>query len=190
MILNLIDLNKGMIQAWQKWFKDVPNVNIIEGSIFDTHVDALVSPANSFGFMDGGLDLQISQNLGWSIQERLQRIIQFEYNGELLVGQSITVPTGNGYIPYVISAPTMRVPMELIDSINPYLAARAVFIEVRNNSALESVSISGLGTLTGGVSSEICAKQMKKAYDDIAMGNRTYPKSWFDSKNIHIGLTQ
>lgn len=37
-------------------FKDCPNVEIINGDITKCTADAVASPANSFGFMDGGLD--------------------------------------------------------------------------------------------------------------------------------------
>lgn len=33
-------------------------VSIHEGSILDLEVDALVSPGNSFGYTDGGIDLE------------------------------------------------------------------------------------------------------------------------------------
>ena len=71
--------------------------------------------------MDGGIDLLYSHRLGWHVQERLQKLIKEKYHGELLVGQAEIVETDNQQIPFVISAPTMRVPMILKDSVNPYL---------------------------------------------------------------------
>ena len=47
------------------------NVSIHRGSIVDLNVDAIVSPANSFGFMDGGIDMLYSQHFGWQVQDRL-----------------------------------------------------------------------------------------------------------------------
>jgi hypothetical protein len=32
--------------------------------------DAILSPANSFGFMDGGIDLLYSNFFGWELQDR------------------------------------------------------------------------------------------------------------------------
>ena len=60
MHLNLIDTNSEIIDAWQKVFADVPQITVRHGSIFDHPADALVSPANSFGYMNGGLDFAIS----------------------------------------------------------------------------------------------------------------------------------
>ena len=44
-----------LLEAWEVRFSEMENVEIFRGSIFDTDADAIVSPANSFGFMDGGL---------------------------------------------------------------------------------------------------------------------------------------
>ena len=42
--------------AWQRWCGDLRCVKVHQGSIFDAACDAVVIPANSFGFMDGGID--------------------------------------------------------------------------------------------------------------------------------------
>lgn len=95
--------------------------------------DAVVSPANSFGFMDGGIDARYSDRFGWQVQERLQKVIQTKHHGELLVGTAEIVETDHPAIPYLIAAPPMRVPMVLQDSVNPYLAARAVLLLVKHD---------------------------------------------------------
>ena len=67
------DSNLG--NAWKFYFNDFPNVELLEENICNTDCDAIVSPANSFGFMDGGLDYQLSEKYGWDLQEKLQSII-------------------------------------------------------------------------------------------------------------------
>ncbi|MEM8641966.1 MAG: hypothetical protein AAGG51_24585 [Cyanobacteria bacterium P01_G01_bin.54] len=62
-----------LYNAWQQLCGDLPNVMLHWGSILELCCDAVVSPANSFGFMDGGLDLLYSQNFGWYVQTRLQQ---------------------------------------------------------------------------------------------------------------------
>ena len=120
----LADLNDALIRSWSIICGNIENVTIHHGSIFDVRCDAIVSPANSFGFMDGGLDLQISQFFGWHVQERLQELIRTRHHGELLVGTAEIVETDYAKIPYLISAPTMRVPMILKDTVNVYLVVR------------------------------------------------------------------
>jgi hypothetical protein len=127
MKIQIIDRKVELVKAFQEAFKDCEDVEVLLGSIFDIKTDCIVSPANSFGFMDGSLDLAISETLGWGIQTRLQKLIQEEHNGELLVGQAVLVETDSEKIPWVISSPTMRVPQIIKNTPNPYLASKAVF---------------------------------------------------------------
>nr|XP_054752868.1 uncharacterized protein LOC129258656 [Lytechinus pictus] len=77
-------------------------------------------------------------------------------------------------IKYLISAPTMRVPMDVSDSINAYLAFRAVILAVQKHNAnssktgllpISSVLCPGLATNVGMMPPKKCAKQMKCAYE-------------------------
>jgi len=72
----LFDINPAMIQAWEEFFGDIKNVQILKKDISKISCDALVSPANSFGFMDGGIDYAISLRLGWGLQFKLQEKIR------------------------------------------------------------------------------------------------------------------
>lgn len=81
-----VDTNPDIVAAWQLVFADVPQVSSHHGSIFDYPADALVSPANSFGYMNGGIDFAISKHLGWHLEKELQQLIRTKYYGELLVG--------------------------------------------------------------------------------------------------------
>ena len=66
-------------------------MRVVEGSILSLDVAAVVSPANSFGFMDGSLDVLYTQYFGPQLQQRLQRMIREQAGGELLVGQALLV---------------------------------------------------------------------------------------------------
>ncbi len=70
--------------------------------------DCLVSPANSFGLMDGGMDAAIVRFLGSQVQERVQERILTEYLGEQPVGTSFIVETGHPKHPFLAHTPTMR----------------------------------------------------------------------------------
>jgi O-acetyl-ADP-ribose deacetylase (regulator of RNase III) len=91
-------------------------------SSLSRRADAVVSPANSYGFMDGGIDAPYMNHFGHEIQSRVRRQI-YDHHGELLVGVADIVETSHETIPFVIAAPTMRVPLGLRDSPNAYLAA-------------------------------------------------------------------
>ena len=194
MKLLFCDLNEQMIKAWNKNFSEDTNITIYHGSIFEKDSDAIVSPANSFGFMDGGLDLQISKFFGWHVQKRLQEIIKKKHHGELLVGYAEIIETDHKNIPYIISAPTMRVPMILKESVNVYLATKAVLVLLKygifSNGSLirekvNKIAIPGMGTGVGRLPYEICALQMKKAVDDIYYEKYTFPKTWYEAQKNH-----
>ena len=165
----LIDIDIKMIEGWKQYFAQEPNVKIIHGSLVKIECDAIVSPANSFGFMDGGVDYVISERLGWSLQDRLQAIIKSLPEGELLVGKALTIETGDSKIPYLISAPTMRIPtnFNIATSVNAYLAMKATLIEARRHDKIESVAIPGFCTGCGKMNHDIAARQMYQAFLEI-----------------------
>jgi len=155
MIIQLVDRNKEMCDAWAKEFVDCDDVITFCGDFFTPETDCIVSPANSFGFMDGGLDGVITKRLGSQVEKNIQDRIKETDIKELLVGQAIMVPTENKEIPFCISAPTMRVSMNIENTVNVYLAAKAIFSQLKGETRINKVTISGLGTGVGNVSPEI-----------------------------------
>ena len=188
MKIQLIDRNKEMCIEWIKHFTNIDDVFIHNGDFFSLPADCIVSPANSFGFMDGGLDAVITEKVGRKTQEKLQALIKEKYDGELLVGQAVLIDTEYSKIPYCISAPTMRVSLKISNSANVYLAAKAVFKVIFNNPQIQTVTMSGLGTGVGAVLPHVCARQMKKAYDEVFLGNKNDFKSFWDAQNEHNRL--
>src|SRR4051812_29543142 len=158
----LTAIDEPLAAAWEAFCGDVEGVEVYRGSILDVACDAVVSPANSFGFMDGGIDRLYTQFFGVGVQERVQACIRDCHDGELLVGRADIVPTGHERIPYLIAAPTMRVPTALGRSIHPYLAARAALLLVLRGrfscgesagqpvaERVRSLAFPGLGTGVG-----------------------------------------
>ena len=194
----LADVNLNIVEAWQEICSELDDVEIYHGSILDIKCDAIVSPANSFGFMDGGLDLRLSYFFGWHVQENLQKIIRTKHHGELLVGMAEIVETEHPQIPYLISAPTMRVPMILgRETVNVYLATRAVLLLIKHGNltddltiadVVQSVAFSGMGTGVGRVPPNICAWQMKQAILDFDKGSYSFPTSWQNAQTEHQKL--
>ncbi len=181
----LTAVNEAMAQAWEQFCGNLPGVAVHHGSILDVACDAVVSPANSFGFMDGGVDALYLDWFGADLQERVQKMIAERHHGELLVGNADIVETNHADVPWLIVAPTMRVPMRLVDSINPFLAARAVFLLVQQGvfaeglyqgqpicNVVRRIALPGLGTGVGGVSPNICVQQVRMAMDEVLFGKR------------------
>ncbi|PJJ59037.1 macro domain-containing protein [Hymenobacter chitinivorans] len=187
MHFNFIDTNQEVTQAWQRVFADVDNVTIQHGSIFDAPCDAIVSPANSFGFMNGGIDFSISKHLGWHLEKELQQIIREQFFGELLVGQAAILPTGSTLFPYLISAPTMRTPMTITRGPNVYQCMKALLLLLEHGtlpsgepvkSVVRSVAVPGLGTGVGQVRPLVCARQMRLAWEDVMQRKYATKAGW------------
>ncbi len=199
MKITLAATDTQLADAWEEAFRDVDDIHIHRGSIFEVQCDALVSPANSFGFMDGGIDALYSDRFGWDLQNRLRRLIYDRHHGELLVGSAEIVETGNADHGYLIAAPTMRVPMVLEqNTVNPFLATRAVLVLARHacfpagnlqgeriSSHVGSLAFPGMGTGVGRVPPSVCAHQMRAAFDEFFFGKSKMPTSWAEASERH-----
>src|SRR5262245_20748998 len=175
----LIDRSQLLVDRWKEQFSDCPEVEPIAGDYFQRPADALVSPANSFGIMDGGLDLAIREQLGFSVEAKIQDVIDAKYHGELPVGSAEIVASDQPRWRYLIAAPTMRIPEPIPLTMNAYLAFRAVLVAVENfnkglgRREIDSVVCCGLGTGIGKVSANKCAMQMRAAYQVMRRPPRT-----------------
>jgi O-acetyl-ADP-ribose deacetylase (regulator of RNase III) len=187
MPIHLIDTNPEVVAAWEQVFAGVPQVAVRHASIFDHPADALVSPANSFGYMNGGIDFAISKHLGWHLEKDLQRLIREKYYGELLVGQADIIATGSPQFPYLIAAPTMRTPMTITRGPNMYQAMKAILLLLRYGrlgtgepvaAKVQSVAIPGLGTGVGQVRPLDCARQMRIAWEDVMLAKHATEAGW------------
>jgi O-acetyl-ADP-ribose deacetylase (regulator of RNase III) len=193
--LHLRDLSEALVAAWRGEFGDLPDVEISQGDIFsrksgvvrfedgiDLRADAIVSPANSFGFMDGGIDAVFTYQLGPQVQQALQEVLREHWAGELPVGEAIIVPTGRSEIPWCVSAPTMRLPQEVSHTVNAYLAFRAALraVSAHNSAGRQTIGTllcPGLGTAVGRLSPRLCARQMRAAWDRVEGGRAFLPTS-------------
>ncbi|MGO1080131.1 macro domain-containing protein [Inquilinus sp. CA228] len=187
-----------LADAWETAFAGLDDVRVHRGSIFDVACDAVVSPANSFGFMDGGIDALYLDRFGVEVQTRLRRLILDRHHGELPIGSAEVVETGDPTQPFLIAAPTMRVPMVLgPETVNPYLATRAVLLLTRHGTfptgerlsdRVRTIAFPGMGTGVGRVPAEICARQMRTAVDEFLLDGYRMPKSWAEASERHQRL--
>eukprot|EP00105_Crassostrea_gigas_P018001 XP_011435986.1 PREDICTED: uncharacterized protein LOC105334291 isoform X1 [Crassostrea gigas] len=190
-VYKLRDISHGMFQAWKSRFPEShKNVQISNGDLFESApaADAIVCPVNSFGFMDEGINMAYSKYFGGQMQERLQHVIRKKYRGEILVGQAVIIAAYSWHtqpseedlqgfneglpINYLIAAPTMRIPQGVENTVNAYLAFRAVILAVREHNKrnygsrkIRSVLCPGLGTDIGLMDHDQCANQMCLAYE-------------------------
>lgn len=188
MKIYLLDINKDMVDAWYKYFKDVDDVEIVHdyfNNFMDNHLDieAIVSPANSFGLMDGGYDKAITDYFGEGLMKEVQRKILFDWCGEQPVGTSMSVPIYNrvfntifgSKICVLIHTPSMRTPEIIKDSRIIYQCMRTTLIEALRQE-INSIVIPAFGGLTGRVPCDEIAKMMFLAYKQVY--NRPKELNW------------
>ena len=167
--LILVDPNLGLCQAWTEAFQKLENVEIVNDRFENLmEFDCMVSAANSYGLMDGGVDLAIINFFGPELQTDVQGHISEHYYGEQPVGTSFIARTNNASHPYVAHTPTMRVPRNIAGTEAVYQSMRAMLIAVHNfnkeENLIKIVACPGLGTATGRVPYEAAALQMSLAY--------------------------
>jgi O-acetyl-ADP-ribose deacetylase (regulator of RNase III) len=168
--LVLVAPEPALCAAFLQYFQDLPNVEVVAGRFEQLPVfDCMVSAANSFGLMDGGVDAAITGFFGESLMERVQERILDECLGEQNVGTSLIVETGHPKHPFIAHTPTMRVPLEIAHTDNVYRAMWAMLLAVRQHNRQSTqpiglVACPGLGTATGQVPYPEAARQMSLAY--------------------------
>ena len=165
----LIDINSEMITIWKRFFKNIPNVNICNIDLHtflnqNSNIEAIVSPANSFGLMDGGYDKAIVDYYGLSVVQNVKQYILQNYFGEQPVGTAFTVPINETQ--YLIHSPTMRLPEIIGDSRVIYSCMRSTLIECMKNN-IKSVVIPAFGGCTGQVDKRELANMMRLAYEQL-----------------------
>ncbi|WP_007026676.1 macro domain-containing protein [Saccharomonospora iraqiensis] len=179
--LVLCALDEPLVQAWNTVRDSVTGpVRVHRGSVLEVRAQAVVSPANSLGWMRGGIDAVYARTFP-GIEQQVRSTVLAYHGGELPIGEAVVVPTGAPVPEWLISAPTMRQPGESLpdDTVHPYLAARAVFLLWRDGmfeqgarfrDVVSTIAMPGLGTGVGGVSPATCARQVSAAWEEVFLG--------------------
>lgn len=162
--LHFVDIEPEFIATISHETKDIPNVFCHHADILDVAECCVVSPANSFGDMDGGIDKVYKSYFGDSIQDKVQDYIrEYSPNG-IAVGDTAIIATYNKRVPWLLVAPTMSIPRPHID---PVVAGDVLFSVITraalNASSLKRVFCPGLGTGIGELDNEKAALEMSKA---------------------------
>ena len=181
----LCDCKGNMVYEWERVFSNNKNVRCIEGDYCSVaereKVDVIVSPANSFGIMDGGLDLSIrdfylKNNL--DIQSLVQGKIKEVFRGIQTVGSSIYIEND---VLDLIHTPTMKVPGQIVDLNCIYFATRNTIICARENG-VDRILIPAFGAGIGGIKALVVARIMEDAIKSLELN---YFESW---EHVHYLL--
>lgn len=165
MLVRIADSSAVVVEAMQAAFAHHRDVEVHEGDLLQLARCAFVSPANSDGFMDGGLDAALTSFFGRSLERAIREAITARPGGRLPVGASLVVPTGHGRIAFVVVAPTMETP-GAVDASHAYRAMRAALRIAGPERLISELWFPGLTTGVGLVAPEEAALEMAAAFVD------------------------
>jgi len=138
------------------------------------NIDAFVSPANSYGWMNGGIDGIYSEmfpNVQKKVQNKIAETVGPTNNYHiptLPIGMAVMVNVTNHI--KLICAPTMFTPMNIEKKTdNIYHAMYAILEVCESLPSTARVAIPGMGTGVGGLKAEVSANQIRKAFVDYGL---------------------
>lgn len=167
MLLALWDLDPDVVLCWTQHLGRYAGISFGVGDLFRARVDAVVSPANSAGFMDGGIDLAYRNFFGLGIQVRVQQLIEARYGGAMPVGAAALVQTGHPRITRLVVAPTMETPRPIVGTDHAYVATRAALECALDAGTIACLGLPGMGTGIGRMDPEESAAQMRRAIIEV-----------------------
>ncbi len=95
MKIYLLDRNLEMFLEWEAQFADCPEVDVVMDDFshfMSNHkIQCVVSPANSYGFMNGGYDKAITDYFGTELMDAVQQYIIENFFGEQPVATSFII---------------------------------------------------------------------------------------------------
>jgi O-acetyl-ADP-ribose deacetylase (regulator of RNase III) len=192
--VTLIDPNPALCEQFQVYFRDFNSVSVV-CDVFQSlpAYDCMVSAANSFGLMDGGVDLAIVNFFGIELMDRVQDHILNHFRGEQPIGTSFIVSTGHERHPFLAHTPTMRVPMRISATDNVYQSMWAMLLAVwkhnqHSDRKINHIACPGLGTATGGVPAQSAARQMSLAYRNFLSPPEAISWPYATTRQQAIGL--
>lgn len=174
MTIKFISLNDKFISITQQNGYEAYNMEIQNYKPNPDKLTFYVSPANSFGTMDGGIDLYLNTCIFPNIEKHLRQIItklniltKFD-RPYLPIGSSIIIYTNQNIA--MISAPTMLRPQDVSQTQNAYYATMAtlynVFINNKHNPENIDIIFTSFCCGWGKMDPEMSFNQMKKALND------------------------
>lgn len=168
------DCNRGIVNQMAEVLNKVPKSKFIISDVEtlltkENNIDMIVSPANSFASMGGGIDAILRKTFN-NIEKKVQACINEKKlavtsYGEyfLPVGNCIIVETNDARCPYLASCPTMFLPQDIQGTDNVVKAFYGLLEQIGHKDI--TCAVCGLGTGVGGLTGTECANQIKKAYE-------------------------
>ncbi len=170
-LVYLLAMQPELASAFAQAFSDAEDVKVARedfASFMDRHqeVMGIVSPANSFGLLSGGLDKAIRDYFGKELQDAVRERIKNDWFGEQTVGTSMAVDIPGFPGKKLLHTPTMRTPSKIADDLIVYSCMRSALMEAIK-SGLDSIVVPAFGGGSGQIPVEVIAHHMRLAWDQV-----------------------
>ncbi len=187
MKLHIVSLNETFIQCCTELFEHSKDVIVQKGDIRDVPRDgaAFVSPANSLGHMDGGIDLVFSREMfpgcETLVKSRIREVGETTLVGRpyLRVGSAVWTFVGEhaaqephatfGEFTALITTPTMFLPHPIPHTRNVYWAMQAALLAMQKiqdltQGKIDTLVVTSMGCGVGCMDPEASALQIRAAW--------------------------
>jgi O-acetyl-ADP-ribose deacetylase (regulator of RNase III) len=162
------DVNTDIVSQFQQKFKfGSYHAGPVQSLNFDKPV-AYISPANGYGYMQGGIDYYLNHHVLIDVEKKVREKIEGYYPDSVPIGTSLMVKYNESN--YLICSPTMKFPSNIEGTDNVYRAFYSALGVVAKYPEIEYLVVPGMGTSCGGLSPEEAVQQMWQAYQDYQAG--------------------
>jgi Macro domain len=135
----------------------------------------------------GGPNQQFGAD-GIPLPARVQTVIWLQKFQELLVGSAVVVPTYHESIPFLIVAPTMRVPKIITGPADVMLATRAAVRCAAWDFQFNHIAMPGMGTGCGQVRPDTAVRAMRAGIKAGLRDTPRRPLNWREAQEWHFQL--
>ena len=186
----LFDIDNSKTKVWKRLLNDKIAIDVVCTSVCDIKADIYVSPANSYGQLDGGIDKvyrTMFPGIQYAVNDRLK--IYRNRRPPIGVGSALLIEIPNRNCRLLL-APTMELPGKLKTPWNSFWSALVIFYLTKDFDG--TVAIPGLGTGTGHISSEEMIEMVMLAYkvsQNIDM-DKTYKSPFEYIPKSHLIISQ
>ena len=141
-----------------------PSFDVELGNPLAFDIDAVVSPANTKGIMNGGYDAALRRYFGGGIEYLVRQYLE---KFQIDVGQAIAVKTGHQTIDWLIVSPTVSVTGEgLSGHATVSYACAYNSVKVAHAKGVQYLGMTGLGSGVGGLNRREAARQQVQGIED------------------------
>jgi len=178
------------------------NIHLYNGDFQDLKFDAIVSPANSYGIMEGGFDMHLNNYLSNELNYKdfikmIQKQLSKKVNLLQQPGSAILLETNNSKCPYLIHSPTMQIPSIIYNKEIVYWCIYNILTLIYNHNEncikdketkINTICMPGMGTGCGQLTYKDFVKLLYLAYKHFKQNIKKIEVDWEYAKKQYKEL--